>query len=491
MTLKELLEHLSPVEQAGTLSDASVVRIDYDSRKVVAGSVFVAIKGFKSDGHLFIDKAVAQGAIAVVCEEMPSEKSRNLFYVKVENSRKALAILSNAFFGNPTAKLKLIGITGTNGKTTTAFLAKTVLEAGGYKTGLIGTVRYEIGDEIIPAERTTPEAPELCEMFARMIDKGLTAAVMEVSSHSLVLDRVFGMTFSVGVFTNLTHDHLDFHGTMGSYFDAKKMLFDNLPESATAITNVDDDYGEIILKDTKAKTLRYGIEKAADVKATIFSYKLDGTVASISYDGQTMAYQFKLVGKFNAYNVLAAYSIGLAAGMARVDILRGLTKCESVAGRFEQVWSKDHRCAIIDYSHTPDALEKIIRAIKEIKPSDGNLITVFGCGGDRDKGKRPLMGRIASEDSDIIIVTSDNPRTEDPEQIMNDIFKGITRETVVYRILDREEAIRKGITLLARGDVLLVAGKGHEAYQEINGKRFYFNDKDMVLKIFAEQEDFA
>ncbi|MBC8043682.1 MAG: UDP-N-acetylmuramoyl-L-alanyl-D-glutamate--2,6-diaminopimelate ligase [Rhizobacter sp.] len=517
MLLKDLLTTLSVAEttegefdvRGGSASSINVeiTSLNYDSRQVLAGSAFVAIRGYKSDGHDFIDNAVANGAVAVLCETFPVliPEEGKCIYVKVSDTRIALAELSKAFYGNASDNLVIIGVTGTNGKTTTATLIQSILEAGGMKTGLIGTIAYHIGDEKIVASRTTPEALELHQLFARMLKQGCTAVVMEVSSHALFLKRTHGIRFAVAVFTNLTQDHLDFHGTMENYFAAKKILFDSLDQNATAITNTDDEYGLPIVTDTKAVVMTYAAEETmdsltdpppelhtvksgADVLAKVFSYKLDGTTAIISHNGISMMHHFKLIGKFNVYNMLAAYCTGAALGINRVDIIRGLIKNDGVRGRMEQVWSKDNRCAIVDYAHTPDALLSVIRSIKQIKPSEGKLITVFGCGGDRDRTKRPEMGRIAEAESDIVILTSDNPRTEDPEKILDDIEAGMSRAEQFYRIADREQAIRKGITLLGRGDVVLVAGKGHETYQEVNGEKQRFDDREVIERIFHEQE---
>ncbi|NTW50535.1 MAG: UDP-N-acetylmuramoyl-L-alanyl-D-glutamate--2,6-diaminopimelate ligase [Chlorobiales bacterium] len=499
MRLKTLVETITPLDVYGELcKDSEVAGLSYDSRKVVPSSVFVAIRGFKTDGHQFIGKAVASGAQAVICEDLPTELLPEVTYVKVSDSRQALAQLSKTFFGNPSDNLKVIGVTGTNGKTTTTTLIKSILENNGIKSGLIGTNGYEIGGEKIDAERTTPESLELHELFAKMLDAGCTVVVMEVSSHSLFLKRTYGIRFDVALFTNLSHDHLDFHETIEKYAEAKKILFDSLDKNATAIVNADDPYSELMVKDTAAKVIRCGVVEmsnkqaariSTDVVAKVFSYQISGTTAVIANGTETMMHRFQMLGRFNMYNIVMAFAVGSLFSIDRINIIRGIMKCATVRGRMEQIWSKDHRCAIVDYSHTPDALEKVISAIKQLKPEDGKIITVFGCGGDRDRQKRPLMGKIADEKSDVVIITSDNPRSEEPDKILDEIEVGMTRKKNFYRIPDRNDAIRKGVTLLNRGDVLLVAGKGHETYQETKGVRQHFDDREVIEIIFKEQED--
>ncbi|MGQ9804966.1 MAG: UDP-N-acetylmuramoyl-L-alanyl-D-glutamate--2,6-diaminopimelate ligase [Chlorobiales bacterium] len=489
--LNRLLGAISALEIRGEIKGhEEISAIEYDSRKVKEGALFAAIRGLKTDGHLFIEKAVQAGAIAIVCEEFPKMMDSERVYIGVENSRIALALLAKRFYDDASGKLVMIGVTGTNGKTTTTMLIHSILTNAGIKAGLIGTIAYKIGNETIDAERTTPEAVELHAFFEKMVKAGCKACVMEVSSHALELRRVHGIRYDVGVFTNLTRDHLDFHGTMENYFRAKKILFDSLDEKAVAVTNQDDLYGERIVADTKARVIQYGIEdgseKRADVRARVHSFKLYGTSATIfANDGEHLQ-TIKHIGKFNLYNVLAAYSAGVAMKFTHEEIMQGISRCEGVAGRMEQVWSKDHRCAIVDYAHTPDALLNVIRAIKEVKSPEAKLITLFGCGGDRDKGKRPLMGEIAERESDIVILTSDNPRTENPEAILDEIETGMTKTKPYYRIADRQAAIRKGISLIGYGDVLLVAGKGHETYQEIQGVKYPFDDRAVIKNIFDE-----
>ncbi|KER10974.1 MAG: hypothetical protein HY22_00985 [[Candidatus Thermochlorobacteriaceae] bacterium GBChlB] len=499
MQLSELIKSIAPIERQDTTQDVEISSIAYDSRVVKDGSLFVALRGFKVDGHSFIENALSQKAAAIVCEEIPNGLTSTAAFIKVPNTRIALSQLSKAFYGNASDKLKLIGVTGTNGKTTTTLLIKSMLEANGIKTGLIGTIAHHLGDEIIEAERTTPEALELHQFFDKMTKSNCAAAVMEVSSHSLALHRTDGLRFDVAVFTNLSRDHLDFHGTMENYFQAKKLLFDRLSADAVAITNIDDDYGSRIVSDTKAKTMTYSVSEnidgskglkrqaLADVQATAMSYQLSGTTASIQYKDELHTHAFRHIGKFNLYNVLAAYSVGRALNLSDTDVVRGLAKCDLVRGRMEQIWSSDHRCAIVDYAHSPDALLNVMRAVREIMPKEGKLVVAFGCGGDRDKGKRPMMGQVAEENADVVILTSDNPRSEHPEMILNDIEAGMKKNKPMYRIENRAAAIRKGIELIEQGDVLLVAGKGHETYQEIDGVKHHFDDREVIEKIFREQ----
>jgi UDP-N-acetylmuramyl-tripeptide synthetase len=489
--LNGLLGTIFALEIKGEIKGREEINaIEYDSRNVKEGALFVAIRGLKTDGHQFIENAVKSGALAIVCEEFPKTLDSERIYIRVENSRIALALLAKRFYDDPSEKLVMIGVTGTNGKTTTTMLIHSILTNKGIKAGLIGTIAYKIGSETMDAERTTPEAVELQAFFDKMVKAGCKACVMEVSSHALELRRVHGVRYDIAVFTNLTRDHLDFHGTMENYFRAKKILFDSLDEKAVAVTNQDDLYGERIIADTKAAVVRYGIEeggeKHADIRAKAHSFQLFGTSVSIFSGSDKHLQTIKHIGKFNLYNVLAAYSAGVSMKFTHEEIMRGISSCEGVAGRMEQVWSKDHRCAIVDYAHTPDALLNVIRTIKEVKSPEAKLITIFGCGGDRDKGKRPLMGEIAERESDVVILTSDNPRTENPDSILDEIEAGMTKTKRHYRIADRQAAIRKGVTLIGHGDVLLVAGKGHETYQEIQGVKYPFDDRVTIKNIFDE-----
>lgn len=495
MLLSEVLKNVKVKKLVGDVN-VEIKNIVYDSREASDGSLFVAIKGLNVDGHRFIPEAVLAGAVAVVLEddgvvEDDYFNERGVVKVVVHDSRKALALISSAFYGFPSRKLKLVGVTGTNGKTTTTHLIKSILESVGLKTGLIGTINYVIGDEIIPAVQTTPEALDLNRFLSEMVDKNISACVMEVSSHSLALDRVYGLDFDVGVFTNLTQDHLDFHRTFEAYFQAKKILFDSLKESAYAIYNIDDPYGERIVADTKAKKLSYGKSEKADVKVKDIELSFDGTSLIVQTPSESsLEINSKLIGEFNVYNILAAVAVGYALGIDHQDIKRGIENLENVKGRFEKIVSPDGYVVIIDYAHTPDALEKCIDTILRLREQtgQGKLITVFGCGGDRDVGKRPIMGKIATEKSDITVITSDNPRFEDPQKIISDIVEGVNQNSVYYIFVDRKEAIYRALEMAQKGDIVLIAGKGHEEYQIIGDRKIPFSDKQVVLEFFKTKK---
>lgn len=490
MRLAEILKYLKIKKFTG--DDAVEIRgIAYDSRRVQEGDLFVAIKGLNVDGHRFVPEAVLTGAIAVVLEDDILEDGyfieRGVAKILVADSRKALAIISSAFYGFPSKKLKLVGVTGTNGKTTTTHLVKSVLESAGLKTGLIGTINYVIGDEVIPTGQTTPEALELNLFLSKMVEKGISACSMEVSSHALALDRVYGLDFDVGVFTNLTQDHLDFHQTFEAYFQAKKILFDSLKQSAYAIFNIDDPNGERIVSDTKATKLSYGKSERADVRVIDINMNFDGTKIVVQTPTKdALEIHSKLIGEFNVYNILSAVAVGYALGIKYEDIKNGIENLENVKGRFEKIISPDGYTVIIDYAHTPDALEKCIDTILRLRKQvgGGKLITVFGCGGDRDKGKRPIMGRISTEKSDITVITSDNPRFEDPEKIISDILEGVKKDSVYYIFVDRKEAIERALEMAEKGDIVLIAGKGHEEYQIVRDVKIPFSDSQVVFEFF-------
>lgn len=494
MTLLQLLDGI-PVTQLLQMAygkmaqteDITVGKITYDSRTVERGDLFVAIRGLKLDGHRFIEEAVNKGAHTVVLEDdrtIPDSFfiHNDVIKVLVEDSRRALAQLAANYYGHPSRKLRLIGVTGTNGKTTTTHLLKSILEAADEKVGLIGTIEYKIGEEVIPAVHTTPESLELNTLLDRMVNNSCRSAVMEVSSHALALERVYGLDFRLALFTNLTQDHLDLHGTMEAYFKAKKMLFDGLNERSIAVTNLDDDRGLSIIASTKAKRVTYGIERQGDVRVENVKTGMDGISFHVKYDNRAMTVSSPLTGRFNLYNLLGATTSALALGVEPEEIQEGIENVKSVRGRFEQIPSAKGWMAIIDYAHTPDALKKTLEAIREMlrKDKPGKVITIFGCGGERDREKRPLMGRIASELSDVTIVTSDNPRNEDPDRIINEILQGVQNDAEVKRIVDRREAIHAGLDLAERGDVVLIAGKGHETYQVLGDKRIHFDDREVV-----------
>jgi len=479
-----------------TTHDIEVRGIHYDSRKIQRGDLFVAIKGTLADGHKFIDTAIANGAIAVVIENdavLPDSFFMHAGVVKivVGDTRRALAIIAGNFFEHPARKLKLIGVTGTNGKTTTTYLIKQLLESSSPslrgKVGMIGTIEYIIGDERIPATHTTPESLELNQLFVQMVEKQCTHVVMEVSSHSLQQNRVHGLEFAAAVFTNLTQDHLDYHGTMERYFASKKILFDNLPALSSAVTNADDAWGLKIVRNTNGSTLTYGIVQNSDVHATNISLSIDSTKFEIEHQNQKMEIHSQLVGRFNVQNILAACSVGISLGIPKSAIQNGVASLTSVPGRFERVVSPAGWTAIIDYAHTPDALEKCLNTIHDVLPLDrsNKIITVFGAGGDRDKTKRPLMGKVVDTLSDVIIVTSDNPRTENPQTIIDDVRAGIQRKENVYTDVDRRSAITKALAMAQKGDVVLIAGKGHEDYQVIGTTKHHFSDREIVSDVIA------
>jgi UDP-N-acetylmuramoyl-L-alanyl-D-glutamate--2,6-diaminopimelate ligase len=471
----------------------------YDSRKVIPGAVFVAIRGEAHDGHAFIPTAIESGARAIVLEDSDTlsdeeAERRGVTKVVVENSRRALAILSEEFFGNPSRQLRLIGVTGTNGKTTVTTLLKQLLESDGEKVGLIGTISNLIGDEIIPATHTTPESRELSELMRKMVGAGVQTCVMEVSSHALAMSRVAALDFDIAVFTNLTQDHLDFHKTMQDYLASKELLFRSLKDTAVAVTNADDDFGEAIVKSTVANVHSYSVQHSeqdpirGDLFASHVELQLSGTHFNVQkrYSDERCKIATKLVGEFNVENILAAIS-ALYFGVSGWT-LEKLASCikdvHAARGRFEAISLPSGATAIIDYAHTPDALQNVLETIHTIAGTEGLVTAVFGCGGNRDKGKRPKMGKIAAELSDRIIVTNDNPRNEEPEAIADDIFQGIpsTKLENALRILNRREAIREGLKLAKQGDIVLIAGKGHEDYQIVAGQKHHFDDREEVIQ---------
>ena len=467
--------------------DVEVSKLQYDSRKIQRDDCFIALKGTASDGHAFVQNAINQGAKVVVLQDenvLPDALCMHAGVIKVvvSDTRKALAVMSSNFFGNPSKKLKFVGVTGTNGKTTTSHLVKSILEANGEKVGLVGTIEYKIGEQVIPASHTTPESLELNELFSLMVKSGCTSVSMEVSSHALDQSRVSGLNFDVAVFTNLTQDHLDYHVTMEKYFEAKKMLFTELNPSGYAVINHDDQWGVQLLDSINAKKISYGITSAADIKVKNMTLGIDGTTLTIADGHKEIMLTTPLIGKFNAYNVLAAYAAGTALGIPQKQILAGINNLKNVRGRFERITSPIGWTAIIDYAHTPDALENCLKTIHDILPAQnrGRIITVFGAGGDRDKTKRPMMGEIAGNYSDIVIVTSDNPRTEKPEQIIDEVMRGVMRNASVLREVDRRTAIEHAIGCAKRGDVILIAGKGHEDYQVIGREKIHFSDREVV-----------
>ena len=487
MRLHNLINNIKSIQVTGKVSDTEITAIEYDSRKVVKDSIFVAIKGFKLDGHSFILDAIDKGAIGVILEnnevipEVIFDHS-GIAKILVNDSREALAAASNLFYEEPSKKINLIGITGTNGKTTTAFLIKNILEEAGNKVGLIGTIANYIGSERIASRLTTPESNDLNKMFFQMTESGCKQAVMEVSSHALALNRVHDISFRGAVFTNITPEHLDFHKDFENYLKAKKILFDSLSEDSFALYNADDIHSADIIKDCKAKKVSYGTSINSDFKMENISYGLHGTSVDVIYKNNIYNLTTTLVGEFNAYNSCVAFAAALLSGIDVETALRGVRKVAQVPGRFE-IFGNGKRKVIIDYSHTPDSLEKALMVIKKLSGDNKKIITVFGCGGNRDAHKRPIMGKIATNLSDEVIITSDNPRDEDPYFIIDQIKAGIDKNN--YRIIEnREDAIHDAIENAGTNYVLLIAGKGHEDYQEIKGTRTHFSDREVAEKYF-------
>ena len=475
--LKDILYKAGLVKVAGP-TDVEITGITLDSRTVSPGCLFVAIKGAASNGHHFIEFAVADGARAVVCEQMPSELTEGVTYIKVHDSSLALGVIASNYFDNPSQKLHLVGVTGTNGKTTIATLLYKLYRELGYHVGLISTVRNMVDVEIIPSTHTTPDAIALNELLQRMVELGCTYCFMEVSSHAIVQNRTSGLVFEGGIFTNLTHDHLDFHKTFDAYLKAKKQFFDNLPASSFALSNADDRNGKVIVQNTKASKKFYSIRSVGEFKCRIIENSFEGLQLNI--DGNDI--WCRLVGTFNAYNLLAIYSAAVLLGEEPLNALTVLSKLEPAEGRFDTFRSPSGIIAIVDYAHTPDAILNVLDTLADIRTGKEKIITVIGAGGDRDKTKRPEMACIAAERSDHLILTSDNPRSEDPEEIINQMKNGLKSSDThkVLAITNRLEAIRTACTLAQPGDIVLVAGKGHEKYQDIKGVKYPFDDKKVI-----------
>ena len=481
----KLNELLSKVKSADIIGDASVdiTGVNIDSRRIQPGHLFVAVRGTQVDGHSFIPKAIEQGAVAVLCEEVPAERSEGVTYAKVASTEEAVGPVATMFYGDPSTKLQLVGVTGTNGKTTIATLLYNMFRKFGHKCGLLSTVCNYIEDEAIPADHTTPDPIELNSLLAKMVEAGCEYAFMECSSHAIAQKRIGGLKFAGGLFTNLTRDHLDYHKTFENYRDAKKAFFDSLPKTAFAITNADDKNGMVMVQNTKATVKTYSTRTMADFKAKIIECHFEGMYLDI--DGHEVGVQF--IGKFNVSNLLAVYGAAVMLGKNPEDILVIMSTLKSVSGRLEPIRSNDGVTAIVDYAHTPDALENVLNAIHEVLDGKGKVITVCGAGGNRDKGKRPLMAQEAVKQSDRVIITSDNPRFEEPQDIINDMLAGLNAQQMkkVVSIADRREAIRTAVMMAEKGDVILIAGKGHEDYQEIKGVKHHFDDREEVRKIFS------
>ncbi len=481
MLLKDIIQGID-CKVVGDV-EVEVKDLQFDSRKVTAGTLFVAQRGTKVDGHDFIGKAVEQGAVAVVCEEVESGmrkvESEKVTFVVVKDSSEALGLMAANFYGHPSRQLKLVGITGTNGKTTTVTLLHRMFRKLGHHVGLVSTIVNKVDEEELPTGHTTPDALELNQLLRRMADRGCDYCFMEVSSHAVVQKRIAGVEFAGGIFSNITHDHLDFHKTMANYIAAKKGFFDALPKEAWALTNVDDKNGRVMVQNTRAKVYTYGLQQKGDFHCKVIEEGFEGMQLSIN--GKEI--WCRLVGRFNAYNLLAIYGAAVLSGADEKEVLRLLSTLEPAPGRFQYV-SGCGVTAIIDYAHTPDALQNVIETIDAIRRPTQQLITVVGCGGDRDKTKRPEMAQIAADGSDKLVLTSDNPRTEQPESILDDMEAGLTAEQLsrTVRITDRHQAIRTACMLAKEGDIVLIAGKGHETYQEVNGVRSHFDDVEEAGK---------
>ncbi|RZL50464.1 MAG: UDP-N-acetylmuramoyl-L-alanyl-D-glutamate--2,6-diaminopimelate ligase [Pedobacter sp.] len=479
MQLQDLLYGVAIKSLVGKPNE-EVVSLAFDSRMVKANTMFFAVVGTVVDGHDYIEQTITNGAIVIVCEVLPAQLSESVTYVEVENSAVALGIVASNFYGNPSAKLKLVGVTGTNGKTTIATLLFQLFRGLGFNVGLISTVQNQINEHIIPATHTTPNPIALNALLQDMVNANCEYCFMEVSSHAVVQHRIEGLSFTGGIFSNITHDHLDFHKTFDSYLKAKKEFFDKLPKSAFALTNADDKNGMVMLQNTKASKKTYALKQMADFKAKIVENKFSG----LNLDIDNTDVFFKMVGSFNAYNLLAAYGTAILLGQDKLNALTILSTLAGAEGRFDYLVSKQGIIGIIDYAHTPDAVQNVLSTIANIRKGTEQVITVLGCGGDRDKTKRPIMAQVACDWSDKVILTSDNPRTENPQSIITEMEAGVspTNQRKTLSILDRKEAIKTACHLAKPGDIILVAGKGHEKYQEINGVRHHFDDKEVLTE---------
>lgn len=481
MELKKLLKEVSYEILQGNPA-MEVKKIEYDSRKIIEGDVFVCISGFQTDGHKFAAQAVKSGAVALVCEYMPEEISENVTVIRVKNTREALAFMAVHFFDEPSTKMPVVGVTGTNGKTTTTYLVKSVLDRLGKKVGVIGTIENRIGDKVIHTERTTPESKELQELLHTMVNEKVTHVVMEVSSHSLDLHRVDGIQYEIGIFTNLTQDHLDYHKTMENYKEAKSKLFERAKKS---VINMDDAAGDYMKEKAKGQILTFAVENHADLRAKDIVISAQGTEFSLTWEEKVYHVHLSTPGRFSVYNALGAVGTCLLLGIPMEDIVKGLEENHGVAGRFQAVRSKKGCQAVVDYAHTPDGLDNILKTAREF--AKGQIITIFGCGGDRDKTKRPIMGEIAGKGSDYCIITSDNPRTEDPLTILMEVEAGMKKTKCPYeKVADRREAILKGARMAKAGDVIIIAGKGHENYQIFKDGTIHFDDMEEIRKAFGE-----
>ena len=483
MKLSDLLKNIVAISIIGD-AECDIKGVNIDSRKVADGHLFIAMRGTQVDGHKFIPKAEELGAAAILCEQIPEERKEGVTYVQVADTEDVVGQVATTFYGNPTSKLKLVGVTGTNGKTTIATLLYNMFRKMGHKCGLLSTVCNYVEGEAYPTDHTTPDPIELNELLGKMVDAGCEYAFMECSSHAIAQKRIGGLTFAGGIFTNLTRDHLDYHKTLENYRDAKKKFFDDMPKNAFAITNADDKNGMVMVQNTKATVKTYSIRTMADFHAKIIECHFEGMYLEVN--GKEVGVQF--IGKFNVSNLLAVYGAAVMLGKDPEDVLVTLSTLKSVAGRLEPIRSEEGVTALVDYAHTPDALENVLNAIHEVmEGKSGKIITVCGAGGNRDKGKRPLMAQEAVKQSDRVIITSDNPRFEEPQDIINDMLAGLNAQQMksVVSIVDRREAIKTAVMMAEKGDVILIAGKGHEDYQDVKGTKHHFDDREEVRKAFG------
>lgn len=481
MILAELLKAIQPQQVIGG-TDIEIKEVNIDSRKIEQGHLFMAMRGTQTDGHTYIPSAIEKGAVAVLCEDVPEELNPHVTYIQVTDSEDAVGKLAHAFYGYPTEKLELVGVTGTNGKTTIATLLYKIFRCFGYKVGLLSTVCNYIDDEAIPTDHTTPDPITLNRLLGRMADEGCKYAFMEVSSHSIAQKRISGLKFAGGIFTNLTRDHLDYHKTVENYLKAKKKFFDDMPKNAFSLTNLDDKNGLVMLQNTKSRTYTYSLRSLADFKGKVLESHVEGMLLDIN--NHEVAVHF--IGKFNASNLLAVFGASVLLGKDEEEVLVALSTLYPVAGRLETIHSAKGITAVVDYAHTPDALVNVLASLQEVMNGKGQIITVVGAGGNRDKGKRPIMAKEAAKGSDKVIITSDNPRFEEPQDIINDMLAGLDAKDMekTISIVDRKEAIRTACMLAQKGDVVLVAGKGHEDYQEIKGVKHHFDDREVLKEIF-------
>lgn len=483
MKLNELLKAIQPIQVIGN-QEVEIIEVNIDSRQVREGDLFMAIRGTQTDGHAYIASAIEKGAVAVLCEDLPEQLSEGVTYIQVKESEDAVGKLATTFYGDPTSKMRLVGVTGTNGKTTIATLLYNTFRYFGYKVGLVSTVCNYIDDEAVPTEHTTPDPITLNRLLGKMADCGCKYAFMEVSSHSIDQKRISGLKFAGGIFTNLTRDHLDYHKSVDNYLRAKKKFFDDMPKDAFCLTNLDDKNGMVMTQNTRAKVYTYSLRSLSDFKGKLLESHFEGMI--LEFNNRELSVQF--IGKFNASNLLAVFGAAVLLGKQEEEVLVALSTLRPVSGRFETVRSPEGYTAIVDYAHTPDALVNVLNAIHGVVEGKGQIITVCGAGGNRDKGKRPLMAKEAAKLSNRVIITSDNPRFEEPQDIINDMLAGLDKDDMrkTISIVDRREAIKTACMLAGPGDVILVAGKGHENYQDVKGVKHHFDDKEVLNEIITQ-----